>query len=467
MSVSDEQEHLNLCCPECGGDPCVLKHRPAGWSSRSRQIPLIIWAVFMLITIVVVTPWGQAYLGVPWAVYQSGISSSQELQTSSALPALTAQQILDDPIASARLIDDAYRDIGTRYGNWWEAQQARFVFVEPTGMIYDQQTRGLGGTWLEIHANTMADDLSLIPSAVEGFNYPLEALRRDQYATRFPSESTWSLSIRETRLQGAQSYSRQISVISMLGCVIVLQLIIRGINTLLKKMSCRHMRRKRTRLVTELLGVVLLLLIGFQFEDTYRMVTHTNQAIPTSGPTPDVAGDWITGEQLDKLFTVGHPGAAVVEQVKALASMSQSDLVLGYQVQRDFEVEFDQYIAGLFGYLTLGSISKQRFFIVDENEESHEIARPSEYFGGLKIDIKPTSDYLSLSWGSKQALTGIMLKWTHIVVIVACLWSFLMISLRIGRRFAYRTQRRRVKRDQCIFCGYPLSPDACKARDAH
>lgn len=455
-------ERIDHPCPECGGDTAVHRYRPTSWHERAMRIPLVLWLLLLMSLCVLVSPWVQARLGQPWAVYTSSMPTITEPSSSAPMPVVSAGSIIDDPASSIETLNDAFHPMRKHMGAWWSGLRVRFVFVEPRGMIQDAQTRGLIGNWQSISANTMASNLTLIPPDQRGLDYPIEALEVDSYTQSSYLPSEWEFDYQTTRLNSAQNYWRQLNVLNILSTVMVLWVLIRIINWALRRTGRRHMRRKRTIFLVNFSAAALLIFLGWQLQTSDHLVSFTS---PTAtNPTPSVTGDWMDGEDWVKLISDPMVGDRLIELMAPLAEQAPPHHVLGYQYKRETDAEFTQYTADVFGYLPLISYSAQHFYTLDQYGQAQPTDRPSVYMSGLQIHWPITSEWMSISWGTQSSLVGFIIVPTHLVLFGGVLWSLLQYMKLIGRRFAYRTQRRRVKRDQCIFCGYPLTPEALAAR---
>ena len=464
MGSDETQKTSTLRCPECGGDTSVCRSKPTKSHERAVRIPFILWILFVLLVVALVSPWAQVRLGQPWAIYGSTIPSNPQPSISAPMPVVTASGIIDEPEASAEVLDDAYQAMRKHLGPWWSGLQVRLVFVDPSGTIQDSHTRGLIGNWYSVSATTMTSNSALIPADHAGLDYPAEALIEDQYPPPYYNQSRWELQYQTTRLNGAQSYWRQINAFNILGSIMILWVLIRITNWFLKRRGLRHMRRRKTVLLTHFASATLLVLLGWRLQANDHLIAFSgmNRVAPIASST----GEWMDGEQWIELIKDPHAGERMVEMMGPVASQAPTNHVLGYQYKRNVSTEFRQYTSDVFGYLPLISYSTQRYYAPDENAVAQPVDRPEGYMDGLKVHWPPTSEWLSISLGLKSALIGIVLVPSHIVLLGAVLWSLLRYSRMIARQLAYRTQKKRVKQNQCIFCAYPLSPEALAARSS-
>ncbi|MCA9277140.1 MAG: hypothetical protein KDA29_14055 [Phycisphaerales bacterium] len=426
------------------------------------RIPLVLWLLLLMSLCVLVSPWVQARLGQPWAVYTSSMPTITEPSSSAPMPVVSAGSIIDDPAASIETLNGAYHPMRKHLGPWWSGLQVRFVFVEPRGMIQDTHTRGLIGNWHSISANTMASDLTLIPPDHRGLDYPIEALEVDYYTQSYYIPSEWEFDYLIARLNGAQNYWRQLNALNILSTVMVLWVLIRIINWAQRRRGRRHMRRKSTILLVNFSAAALLIYLGWHLQTSDHLVSFTGPTATT--PVPSITGDWMDGEDWVELVSDPMVGDRLIELMAPLAEQSPPHHVLGYQYTRETDAEFTQYTADMFGQLPLISYSNQHFYTLDQYGQAQPTDRPGGYMNGIQIRWPITSEWMSISWGTQRSLLGLMIVPTHLVLFGAVLWSLLQYAKLIGRRFAYRTQKKRVKKDQCIFCGYPLSPEALSAR---
>lgn len=450
-------------CPECGGDTAACRYRPTGWHDRAVRIPVVLWLLLVLLLCVLVSPWMQSRLGQPWAVYTSSMPTITKPSSSAPMPVVSAGTIIDDPGASIETLGDAYHPMRKHLGPWWSGLRVRFVFVEPRGLIQDSHTRGLIGNWHSTSATTMASDLTLIPPDHRGLDYPIEAIEADYYTQSSYLPSEWELDYQTTRLNGAQNYWRQLNVLNILSTVMVLWVLIRITNWVLRRNEFKHIRRKRTYIFVNFASAALLIFLGWQLQTSNHLVSFTTPA--ATSPVPSVTGDWMDGKDWIDLIKDPMVADRLVEMMAPLATQAPGHHVLGYQYTREADSEFTQYTADVFGQLPLISYSAQHFYTLDESGLPEPVDRPRGYMDGLQFHWPITSEWMSISWGSKRSLVGFVLVPTHLVLFGAVLWSLLQYAKIIGRRFAYRAQKKRVKLDQCIYCGYPLSPEALEARN--
>jgi hypothetical protein len=90
--------------------------------------------------------------------------------------------------------------------------------------------------------------------------------------------------------------------------------------------------------------------------------------------------------------------------------------------------------------------------------------RPAYHAAGFDIETEALGRWIGVSYHSDRATHSVTVYWTRLILLGLVCFVALGLLRLIGRQLAYRTQRKRVRRGQCIFCAYPLSPDALAAR---
>lgn len=90
--------------------------------------------------------------------------------------------------------------------------------------------------------------------------------------------------------------------------------------------------------------------------------------------------------------------------------------------------------------------------------------RPGYLKPGFSLDHAKNWEAIWIGHNSALVSWYVSIYWTRLIFVGFLAWVLLRVSLRIARIFVYRTQRQRVRRDQCIFCAYPLSENALNLR---
>lgn len=451
-------------CPECGGDTAVLRHRPRVWSERAVHLPVCLWILLMILLMALVTPWVQSRLGSPFAIYHSTVVNGTAY-ASPIDPGVSAAEIAEQSEPGLRRLDGALDVLGEQYGPWWAGIQLRFVFVEKAGMRYDQRERGLGGAWVSEVSNTQLADVRHEPTGDGPWDYPIEDVIRTQFNGHGRTgSSSFGLEVERVRLDGGQWYRRNWNLVNFLSSLAVLVLMLsatrRGIAWWQRRRG-RPSRPKHLRWgVVYTLCIVVFVVLGYHHEHGYHHMAGRNITPGTllgSGP-------WLDADEVEHLL-IGDPDrSALLEYLEPMAADAPGDAILAYQTVLSVDSNLTQYSATMGASGELMSVSIMRYTSTLPDGSTRAANRPAYHAAGFDIETEALGRWIGVSYHSDRATHSVTVYWTRLILLGLVCFVALGLLRLIGRQLAYRTQRKRVRRGQCIFCAYPLSPDALAAR---
>ena len=156
--------------------------------------------------------------------------------------------------------------------------------------------------------------------------------------------------------------------------------------------------------------------------------------------------------------------AALLDFLEHLALSTPPNAVLGYEMNHAHETMYTEHIALYTGSQQIWSFFHAEFQSEQEDGTTVPAYRCGRYPAGLRISVDPQFHAFKIAYGGMHGDKGVQIYWTRLLFMAIVLWIALRALRLAGRSLAFTSQSRRIKRDQCIFCGYPLSPEALIAR---
>lgn len=439
----------------------MLRHKPAARLQRSSLIPTIIWGLLVLAVLAVASPWGQRWFGAPLTIFSMSDTTEADRTTSSTfIPVVYAREVLDAPETAARTLRERYELNASFYGKQWENAQIRFVSKPPPKFIHDTMTHGLGGPWVKVDAYTAFSDISGITPNMGMDAYPPESVETDYYGAPTEPESKLALTTRTIRMNGGQDIQRRVLPRSIASSILAIWLTLLVITAITARFGMRVFRSWKLKL--SLLGVVLILvpLIGSNLR-------HENQSfIPQrtkTGP-PQAVGGWISSDAFTSLMLDEDQDQERAESISQLAQAADPDHVLGLEIMKDHASAYAMHTAQLSEHFPLGLVHQMGHFNERADGSRENLELPKDQQGAFKVRLSPLAETIMIMMSSRHTIWAVSLNWANIILLLGVLWLIHRLLLFVGVRFAYRTQHKRFKRGQCIFCAYPLSPQALAAR---
>ncbi len=450
-------------CPECGRDPRITRARPAGISHRAALIAVALWGSAVLLTLAYTLPWTQAKLGKPFAIYSS--TSSGQLGYSTTLtPGVSVADIRDHE-RNPEKIRDAIEPLKTNFGRWWADAQIRFVLTDRRGMRYDQRSRGFAGVWISEYANTHLLDVTHEPAGNGPWTYPIEAVQTGFFYTRPTRGTDWfGLRTETTHLDGGQWYRRTIHPFQLLISVVSLTLTVYLALRLLYRVLRRWDRVPQTRPLVAwcLIAAFLIGYIAFGYSRAHEYHHIAGMDIRQSDPAR--LGPWIESDEFERLLLEPDQEQPLIDHLLTLCEDHPPDLLLGYQTKRDSITQYNQLNAQLGYNAELIGFGSTRFLSESADASLVPAQRPGYLKPGLTLDHAQNWETFWIQHNGPTVSRHVSIYWARLIFAGFLAWALLRGSLRGAHLFVRIPQRKRVKRNQCIFCAYPLDDDAVAAR---
>ncbi len=460
-----DDEHIYcsdvIPCSECGQDVCCVEHRSKGGSRRYVYVAWLILIGIVLSVLVVSSPWMQARLGDPFAIYSSGSSSSQVhltvvdpivsafdfQQVSSGVDGNRSNAKLDYWVASSR---DSF--------DWWlQNSQVRFVFAEPDGSHTHQEYRGVLGDWYSEWSTTLLKDIKAEPVGDWPYDFPIEAVDTSAYDSYLLSSKNSLLRSEQVRLQGGQLARKTINLVHISGSLAVLVLLIRLLTWLLRRVGIDALRKRKHRILVFYASYALLIGLGLLHVTEYGGVGVYGAV--------SVSGDWFEEDEIELLLENENGQYEYLnELITSLAQGAPAGHVLAFETDRSVSYDILSYTASVLGGYEFWGASRFDFYKDFPDGTQTQIPRPDWSPVGMNVHMNWRMGLLSASNGSTMHSRTIYMSIPLFALLGVMALAILKLLYLFGRLLEARSHRRRVSRDQCIFCAYPLSEEGVAAR---
>tara|TARA_E500000318_G_scaffold1676_8_gene2329 strand:+ start:30323 stop:31675 length:1353 start_codon:yes stop_codon:yes gene_type:complete len=426
------------------------------------------WAFLLVLVVAYSLPWVQDKVGNQLAIYTSASGGGQYEYCNPLTPAISIADLRNDTTGPQQ-IRDVFQPLSTEYGRWWADTRVRFVFVSTEGMRYDQRTRGFGGVWSSEHANTYFTDVTHEPIGDGPWDYPLDVVDTDAYSNFRTNERSWfGLRIDEKRLNGGQSYRKSINVfqflVSVISVLLIVHLMFRLFWAFLKKWDHTPKRHRLIHRAAISVAFIVLLVFGYRLKSEY----HHIAGVDITKVDPSQIGDWIDSEQFEQFLVDPDQTESLIACLRELSADLPDDLILAYQTMRDTDAnsitEYTILNAQLRYNAELMSFSRLRFLESGPNATTTPGTLPGYLEHGFTFDHAADWGALWIGYNSASDSRHVSIYWTRLIFAGFVAWMALRIALWIAHRFAFRSQRQRAGRDQCIYCAYPLNEHALQLR---
>jgi len=153
---------------------------------------------------------------------------------------------------------------------------------------------------------------------------------------------------------------------------------------------------------------------------------------------------------------------------KALASISlanpESDLLLGLQFDYGHDIDTTWWWINLGSLVELSSGSTVSMTRRDGSAEESMVETPDEFGRGFDIQWED-GKYIALKWTSDKQVRTMKIEPTAIVLLLASVIWIWKLNHWVVRAWIDRQTLQRIRRDQCVFCAYPLTHQAALARN--
>lgn len=467
--LDESPESPAVSCPECGGDVCVLKQLDVSRFHRSRVASAVLWSIFLLI-LASIWVWNGAwesssrtatlrtFVGsefrtafVPWypiddesPVYLSSKDMHRAIlgnEASIEIVQGTLQTIIDRV--------DAKHGVAGLEG-------VRFSFKHKQAHYMAYSTFSLAGGWVSFVRTKTLLDIRDVNSIDKNPVIGWEKLTWDYFPrltrTRLKSDTTNG---RVTIFQ------YDIYYLTITGVLSICMLGAWGIRWAGRKIGLRIAQKKYmwSSTVAVLMGFCMLgALLNNDSGSSRSTVTSQSTPISQMYSIETLRESVLDASKLNEWCT------AVLD---IIPPDQDQELLLGqlwvfdsatsnssYEYTAD-SVEFtitDAFPLARWGHTRFG-----------DHVGSEDVQSSSEWFPFRSLLENGT---ISMLWGTSRQPSYMFLNVVNMALIVVSLYWLWAALLWISRLVLIRIQKRRVRRDQCIFCRYPLTEEGRNARSA-
>ncbi len=457
-------------CPECGQDVRVLRDTNRSWTHTSRMSASIIWLVIVLGLVgywLFLGAWDYAQAQIdnrvtlgsefrlalaPWTLPTDtdfGFLSTGELihaidGDEEALERVkdTLQLAVDDAVSTNQ---DKYGLLGIKYG-----------LIEPAAYISSYADYTLGGDWVTMTTSDSILDVRNLDSMDSNRVFDWE----DADWEFFPVLA-YSKRSSDTTSGSTKNFVIQVDYLTILGVLSVCVIFVWVFHWTASRAGWNALGKRTIRIA--LIAAMFLLCIAVTMLTPQKQISRSSTTSIQSPISPAYSLDELGEIAQDSVQTIGW----ATEILSMYPEDQQEDLMLGQYRVFDQDVDTSVYEMGFerseilignrFDLFTWGRGSFQDEFPQSNLPKPHSIEsklRSLQYEGAL-VHI----------WGPPRSTSFVQIKIVHLALIGMALYLFWgslqLISLLIFKG----VQRRRVRRDQCIFCAYPLTSEARIARN--
>jgi len=459
---SPSAEQAIIACPECGGDVCVLHQTSRGWTHWSKVIPRILWVLTFAGLVaywVSIGQWdfseqsggamrragGQQFSSLtPWPVsidQHPGYISTTDLVSAidgdqEALKAVTSN------LRQAIFIFDDDE-------SWTRPESVKFGLKATNGTQYTTRQYSFGGAWYGYSRSDTVTDLR-DPDSIDLNPYTEESIRWGV----FPS-----LQYSKTYTGGSRQVNHRISVYTIFGVLsvcMVLAWVIRWIGV-----RCRVPGLDRKR------AWAVLTVIFFLGAACTAMLTYQTNSHEYSNAYQDIA--------LSPLYTIEElreatdSPAGTVELCKSILELipesHSGDLFIG-QLWSLAKTPPDPSTSPVVQWFRAG-VGRQYTLIRWENRTYPETVAeddlPDPYRRSFWWGLHNQGVAL-LYWGPPRSASSASIAIFTLTLFPVFFYWIWVLYHWAARIVLSRVQRRRMLRNECVFCGYPLTAQAVNAR---
>lgn len=468
-----ESKNIEIACPECGKDVCVLHDTKRSWTHRSRVIPRIVWAVVCLGLIGYWISTGQVY----------SVKNQTQAQAYQ-VPAMPAGKVSTNlnPIGRADLeieyvSSQDFRDaidgdeqaisvvrkkiteasVATKESKTWgSVESVQFGWKEPFGSFTSNKMYRFGGMLYSTHHSIKLHDIR-DPNSVG----------HKQYRWSW-GENDWSifprLGKRSVTQNGAIIDSWNIQYVNIFRLVSICIVCGWLVGILGRRLHIPVIKKRYTSMVL----AVALILVGVIYAGTNPGVQEQ-----TSGSfARDIAQSNVyTIEQLDeavsddvKLIELSRELIGVIpewETQELLLSQAWNYAktnVADGTVKKWAKPTTDIFSVSLSHSSQLIGYTKISYPDIKADEQVRASWKPSFWEGIREHGV------VAIQWGPLENQRMISIGVLTFISIGVLFWLIWKINHWCARFVLGRVQKRRVIGNQCIFCAYPLTQEATQAR---
>jgi len=457
----------SVLCPECGEDVCTTRDTARGWTHRSRVIPRILWAVLCLGLIgywVSIGQWSfvqgerrlnlpQPYTGSVGQIFTSLNPFNISDQTTTYLSTQDMRDAIDGD-------EDALNKARDKFGGAHANNQADtfggslihtvvFGWKEPYGSISSNRGTNFGGVlFLHQYSAKLKD--------VRDTN----SIGHNQYRWSW-GEGGWSVfpQLGHTNIthDGAVIRSWSVNLIKLFG-VLSVCLVLAWIVVLVGVRLGVSAVRKRS--LQAALYLTLLVLAGFLGSSNVSFFDRVQ-----SNHSQDVAQS--QAYQVDELIQVASDDSALIalcQELLDLVPVQETDLLLSQAwtftpspVNKWTKPTTDRLHVSI-GYQGMLVSYEKRVYQVRDGETIPARHRKPFWDGIRDFGI------VAAHWGPIENQKSLSVGLFHLLSIGVLFWLAWRVLHWGARMVLVLVQKRRVMRNQCVYCAYPLTQEATQAR---
>lgn len=463
MKLIDQQStgEGGIVCTECGVDVRqISRGRHPRWSWLW-VLPKLAVMLVVFATVVWCLPWVQGALGNGMLTQSSTIGGVYP-GIVTADPAFTlsdAQRMLDGNMEMrAKLVDAIHRRWKPYPMHMWEAS-IRFVGVEKHGYSQQVWDYGLFIDGYRSYSNSVLSNLS----ELESWD-PLAAPVVEEGMSLWP----WGYSDLVLEHDGAYQRSETLDYIDVLivigGIWLVVWLSVHGALRVIARVKTNADRTKmRTGRMT-LIGVVIV--GGVYLVGSLMFPAETNYLL-SIGNTKQ-SSEWIEYgqliEELERNQQDPSLDGAVWDAIETAVNVNGGeDLLLGMQVDYGHMTDMTHWWVSFHPVMGICTGSSRSYWNTDEDGLRVNMELPESIDRGMGLHMS-TWQRIVFSWTDGSSMREVTFEPMAVLFLLACVvWWWKLTHWAVGK-WSKRLDRRRVKRELCVECGYPLSEVGVGAR---
>lgn len=436
-------------CPECGGDVCVTRELVRRWTHPTYLIPVIFWALTLCIVLAITSPWGNEWMGKT-GIWTNESPIGRELNGTPNKPPLQLSVVraaADGDLEAQRETIGLIRSRLDWYGPIEPDEKLVFIATGLAGIIHRQFRYGYGADWFTYWSNTTVDNMS---------DPDHSDMRNDSL-----SETSFRLYPPEY-MRIEQDDSRTVyQTFSMLGALTFLSvcmIVIFMTEHALRIFGFSFNRRsKKIVLAILLLGAVSLSIV--YPSDTSTFYSGTGGVKQRS--------DLLDRDELLAYLSDTNSQRSLVDLIAdSFESVQETDSHVNLWLESSYSSAISYWTASAgLPYQLYWFKRKSYFERQSDTAYQRPIDPPASAIAGQRTTLNKLSGW-ELRLGGKKALYSVGVSPSTVALLTVAFYWFWKLAHGGGRRWMAMIQRKRVKRNQCIFCAYPLSPEALSARNA-
>lgn len=434
---------LGVVCPECGGDVGVTRQHRRGMPFFAGLVILIL----LLAMLIYLSPWVQGKLGDRFAVRDS-IPTQNEPEFDELTWTISRSMLLGAQAGGAESREIILQQLMSQlneYDQPGEDLLCRFVFAKPEVTVFLTTVYGCAGAiWSKMQISQYSNTLADPPARAQRYLTDMNRVRLWPYQRTRVLDTGGTMVIESLMLLG---------ICSTLAVAI-------GVVWLLAMLDRRYGQGwlDRFSIRAFLFGIVV---IGFAAWSGFR--PHSLHYRSVQGAIVS-AMPWDNAGELQGRAQTPKGRDELFGQLVAAVPASDAPVILTTQWKRNFTPRWRSWRWGSNWGLELLTVRLDSFYQAPSATQEDVIQIPIYIAHTLPQLRRFGLAEIQLRFGMHKNLWDISLypaNWVLIIASGILGWRLIRFVIGIPRR---RVQRKRVKRDQCIFCGYPLSPQALAAR---